>query len=268
MGWQDGWDWGQTIGAGAIGAITGGIGGYIGAIGRGVCFTAGTLVWTQTGRKPIEEVQAGDWVCSKDERTGAVSYQRVKRTFRRVSEKIVMVKAGKETIQTTPEHPFWVAGKGWVAAKELAKGDRLITPDEKVAVVGEARVEAVRGPPAAVYNLEVENTHTYFVGRSGVWVHNACSKPDFIVTPNGTAMPTNQDFDVFKPGADITDPDKWFSIHNTHPHGGMSPHTHYPQIDINPTTGVGRTTRMTRPTVADDIDLIDERLRSGEWMWR
>jgi hypothetical protein len=92
-----------------------------------------------------------------------------------VSEKIVMVKAGKETIQTTPEHPFWVAGKGWVAAKELAKGDRLITPDEKVAVVGEVRVEAVRGPPVAVYNLEVENTHTYFVGRSGVWVHNACT---------------------------------------------------------------------------------------------
>jgi hypothetical protein len=92
-----------------------------------------------------------------------------------VSEKIVMVKAGKETIQTTPEHPFWVAGKGWVAAKELAKGDRLITPDEKVAVVGEVRVEAVRGPPVAVYNLEVENTHTYFVGKQGVWVHNACS---------------------------------------------------------------------------------------------
>jgi hypothetical protein len=34
MGWQDGWDWGQTIGAGAIGAITGGIGGYIGAMGK------------------------------------------------------------------------------------------------------------------------------------------------------------------------------------------------------------------------------------------
>jgi len=79
-------------------------------------------------------------------------------------------------LKRPPEHPFWVAGKGWVAAKELAKGDRLITPDEKVAVVGEARVEAVRGPPVAVYNLEVENTHTYFVGRSGVWVHNACNQ--------------------------------------------------------------------------------------------
>jgi hypothetical protein len=81
-------------------------------------------------------------------------------------------------LKRPPEHPFWVAGKGWVAAKELAKGDRLITPDEKVAVVGEVRVEAVRGPPVAVYNLEVEGTHTYFVGKSGVWVHNACRLHD------------------------------------------------------------------------------------------
>ncbi len=35
-------------------------------------------------------------------------------------------------------------------------------------------MEAVRGPPVVVYNFEVENTHTYFVGKQGVWVHNAC----------------------------------------------------------------------------------------------
>ena len=25
-----------------------------------------------------------------------------------------------------------------------------------------------------VYNLEVENTHTYFVGEHGIWAHNTC----------------------------------------------------------------------------------------------
>jgi hypothetical protein len=42
---------------------------------------------------------------------------------------------------------------------------------------GTARLSAVettpiRGPPVLVYNLEVEGSHTYFVGREGVWVHN------------------------------------------------------------------------------------------------
>lgn len=26
----------------------------------------------------------------------------------------------------------------------------------------------------AVYNLEVEDYHTYFVGEHGIWVHNTC----------------------------------------------------------------------------------------------
>ncbi|MCS6861968.1 MAG: HINT domain-containing protein, partial [Abditibacteriales bacterium] len=142
------------------------------------CFVAGTLVQTKEGLKPIEEVQAGEWVVSRDERTGAVSYQRVKRTFERGSAEIVTVQAGKETIKTTPEHPFWVEGKGWVAAKALARGARLVTADEKVIVVTEVQVEAVRGPPVIVYNFEVENTHTYFVGKQGVWVHNACRPLD------------------------------------------------------------------------------------------
>ena len=30
--------------------------------------------------------------------------------------------------------------------------------------------------PVKVYNLEVKNFHTYFVGEKGVWVHNMCGK--------------------------------------------------------------------------------------------
>ncbi len=28
--------------------------------------------------------------------------------------------------------------------------------------------------PVKVYNFEVEDFHTYFVGEEGVWVHNIC----------------------------------------------------------------------------------------------
>ena len=30
-----------------------------------------------------------------------------------------------EEIKTTPSHPFWVAGKGWVAAGDLMVGDKV-----------------------------------------------------------------------------------------------------------------------------------------------
>ncbi len=175
LGWRDTFSWPEVVGSGVIGGIGGGIGGYIGGRG-GPCFLAGTLVWTAEGKKPIEAVRAGERVLSRDERTGAVSYQKVARTFRRVSPATVTVRAGEEIIKTTPEHPFWVEGKGWVAAKELAKGERLVTPNEEALIVRAVKVEAVRGPPVAVYNLEVESTHTYFVGKQGVWVHNSCDE--------------------------------------------------------------------------------------------
>jgi len=136
------------------------------------CFVAGTLIHTREGLKPIEEIQAGEWILSKDEQTGEVSYQRVARTFKHTTPQIVTVQAGKETIQTTPEHPFYVEGKGWVRAGSLEVGDKLLTSDNGTLAIEVVKVGAVRGPPVVVYNLEVAGTHTYFVGKRGVWVHN------------------------------------------------------------------------------------------------
>ncbi|GAB6140812.1 hypothetical protein JCM14076_15410 [Methylosoma difficile] len=49
---------------------------------EGNCFVAGTLVHTQAGLKPIEQIQMGDYVLSKPESgDGELSYQRVTRTY-------------------------------------------------------------------------------------------------------------------------------------------------------------------------------------------
>jgi hypothetical protein len=136
------------------------------------CFVAGTSIQIEEGLKSIEEIRPGDWVCSKDEKTGEVSSQQVVRTFQHTTRQIVTVQAGKEKIDTTPEHPFYVDGKGWVRAGSLEVGDKLLTPDNVPLIIRTVKVEAVRGPPVVVYNLEVAGTHTYFVGRQGVWVHN------------------------------------------------------------------------------------------------
>ena len=65
-----------------------------------------------------------------------------------------------EEIVCTPEHPFYVIGKGWVRAQDLQQGDFCLSANgEKVAFVSrENLVEKQR-----VYNFEVDNLHTYFV---------------------------------------------------------------------------------------------------------
>ncbi|SFT04947.1 polymorphic toxin-type HINT domain-containing protein [Marininema halotolerans] len=91
------------------------------------CFVAGTLIATIEGDKPIEKIKVGDKVLSKDEKTGEVRYKKVKQLFRHQTDAIYTVTVGNEKIQTTAEHPFWVKGKGWVSAKDLQRGDSLVT---------------------------------------------------------------------------------------------------------------------------------------------
>ncbi|MGL6094837.1 MAG: polymorphic toxin-type HINT domain-containing protein, partial [Fimbriiglobus sp.] len=104
---------------------------------------------------------------------GPVTARRVVSVIRRTAA-VLTVAAGGTEIGTTAEHPFWVVGKGWTKARELAAGDRLVGHDGT-----ETRVERVEdtGRFEVVYNLEVDEDHTYFVGADGwgrsVWAHNA-----------------------------------------------------------------------------------------------
>jgi hypothetical protein len=64
-----------------------------------------------------------------------------------------------------------IADRGWVSARKLEPGDELFTSRG-----GWLRVSngTWTNRTTAVYNLEVEAFHTYFVGEVGAWVHNTC----------------------------------------------------------------------------------------------
>lgn len=34
----------------------------------------------------------------------------------------------RQTLKSTPNHPYYVVDRGWVAAEDLRPGDRLVTP--------------------------------------------------------------------------------------------------------------------------------------------
>ncbi len=70
------------------------------------------------------------------------------------------------------EHPFWIRSRGWVSAEKLLPGDEVFTSDGGCLRVISGTWLSQR---QTVYNFEVEEFHTYFVGDSGVLVHNTCA---------------------------------------------------------------------------------------------
>jgi hypothetical protein len=100
-------------------------------------------------------------------------------------------------LEVTPEHPIWVVGKGWVPAGELEVGQLLEIMDPRGNGQGHdgrgtrpdgtsaedyylsgvrfnAEIVSIEPgyPEFCVYNIEVEEYHTYFASFGGVWVHN------------------------------------------------------------------------------------------------
>ncbi|PNV71217.1 TIGR04388 family protein, partial [Leptospira inadai] len=176
------------------------------------CFTAGTLIRTKEGLKPIEKIEIGDLVLSLDPKTGEVSYKKVSRLFSKETPLIHRVTyTNGNVINTTWNHPFFIRGKGFTEARHIQPEERSVTvtsirnsyrierssgiqigasfaslgsqssnsnsatwKDEIRGTVGIAKIEEIY-EKTKVYNIEVEDNHTYFVGKDGVLVHNDAS---------------------------------------------------------------------------------------------
>ena len=152
----------------------------------GKCFVAGTPVLTVNGLRPIEKIAIGDLVWSRDENTGEMGLREVTHLFITSEQETLEVELkseeeSSETIGATLGHPFWVIGEGWVEARRLRVGDRVSTGGN-----GWLQVQSVRGHARreTVYNFEVAGSHSYFVGRSRAWVHNACTAGGQTGTPS------------------------------------------------------------------------------------
>ena len=115
--------------------------------------------------------------------TNHQTYKPVLNTFTRQAEKMVKVWANGELINTTYSHPFRVNGQ-WIVAGKLQKGDQIQIPAQLEASVGVSNfarssieVDSVLNylETTPVYNFEVEDYHTYYVGNQGFLVHNWCA---------------------------------------------------------------------------------------------
>ncbi len=153
--------------------------GKLGKLGKaGCCFVAGTLVDTEDGLRPIEEIKIGDLVLSRNPETGATAYKEVTAIIPRHDRIIWTVglsgeNGASENFETTDEHPWWVitdAGDGnWKRTDELITGMIVTTADNQtMTIVSAIETEFVDG----TYNITVADFETYFVGLNKVLVHN------------------------------------------------------------------------------------------------
>ncbi|MGN0473905.1 MAG: polymorphic toxin-type HINT domain-containing protein, partial [Acutalibacteraceae bacterium] len=140
------------------------------------CFVAGTQVLTPDGNVNIEEIQAGDIVIATDPETGETEEKEVVETYVNETEELIHITVDGEEIVTTPNHPFYVPEKGWTYAVELKAGDQLQLVNGEYVTVEAVQHELLE-EPIKVYNFQVEDFHTYYVGTDvSVLVHNDCNK--------------------------------------------------------------------------------------------
>ncbi|WP_203692971.1 polymorphic toxin-type HINT domain-containing protein [Catellatospora coxensis] len=156
--------------------------------GRGYSFSADTEVLLADGSsKPIKDLVAGDRVLATDPETGETRAETVTvhhiNTDDMLTDLTVQDGADRHVINTTWDHPFWSQTReSWVDAAELAPGEQLRSRDGDIVTVAEVHNHI---GPEVMYNLTVDDLHTYYVlvGDEAVLVHNnpgPAPVPDFI----------------------------------------------------------------------------------------
>ena len=95
-------------------------------------------------------------------------------TFSHASGEVfdIVVAGLTEPIGCTGAHPFWSEDRHeFIPARDLRLGETLRTESGTLRQI--TRITPRRGPPVAVFNLEVDAEHVYYVSVDGVLVHNA-----------------------------------------------------------------------------------------------
>jgi hypothetical protein len=132
------------------------------------CLAGGTPILTQRGPVAIERIRIGDLVFSQHPETGEVKLQPVLRTTVREPSPLVRIVIGEVVLRASGGHPFWVAGRGWLRARQLEPGMRV----HGLGQSAEVREVKVEEKPTRSFNLVVANFHTYFVAPGQILSHD------------------------------------------------------------------------------------------------
>ncbi|MGA2863269.1 MAG: FG-GAP-like repeat-containing protein [Verrucomicrobiota bacterium] len=147
------------------------------------CFAAETRVLLADGRfKTIDQVQPGDVVRSGTGRAHVATVSEIHARKTRQAREIRFHLPGDsepQVLRTTDEHFFWVDGKGWKMASQLAVGDWLFDDhDQRLQITANQRL----GGPLEVYTFKLRGDMAFYA--NGVLVHDLCGS----WTPDGPVI--------------------------------------------------------------------------------
>lgn len=116
--------------------------------------------------------------CPEPEADDGTGRRLVTAVFRHTSSNIVDVTLddGTPSIGSTGNHPYWSEDRqAYIRAEELRPRERLRKVNDTFCRVASVTKRHLT-EPVTVYNVEVDGQHVYFVGDSGVLVHNLCTQ--------------------------------------------------------------------------------------------
>ncbi len=121
----------------------------------------------------IEDLWKAIEVYSINLDNGSKELKLVEKTIKNETSKTYKITVGKEVIESTPGHLFYIVNKGWTSACDLEVGDELFSEKQDNLVISGIE-EIIYEEPVTVYNLTVEGLHNYLVTKYDILVHNAC----------------------------------------------------------------------------------------------
>ncbi|MDJ0757038.1 MAG: polymorphic toxin-type HINT domain-containing protein [Ardenticatenaceae bacterium] len=143
-------------------------------------FAAGTIVMTDQGPVPIQEIEVGTMVLAYNEETGETGNYSVTHLISHIDMGVIYLTISGEVIVTTANHPFHTSSGEWVDAINLEPGTEIRTANWDTGLVEEIYIVT---QPQQMYNFTVITAHSYFVGDGNWLVHN--SGPCDWVSPGG-----------------------------------------------------------------------------------
>lgn len=152
-----------------------------------VCFVEGTKVLTPDGLINIEELKARDIVYTYNEETWKIEEKAIEKTSINPAYEITTLtfENGEEIVNTI-HHPYYTE-EGWKETKDLKVGDKVLTKEGKYTEIIKMETKNEKNA-IEVYNLEIKDNHNYFVGETGLLVHNAFLSAPPATTSGGCGL--------------------------------------------------------------------------------
>jgi hypothetical protein len=158
----------------------------------GTCLSSDTLISTENGEKPIEDIQIGDMVYSYNLDTKEIELSEVgnvvNTSITNAQSKYYNIYYGDTYVKATYNHKFFVDGE-YILAQDLKVGDYLLDFNSQEKIITDIIVE--ENTTDTVWDLAVNGNHNFFA--NGVLVHNAGVYDDKVrIIKGGTVGSTDR----------------------------------------------------------------------------